>query len=79
MELEFEVHYNSLSELCPPINYKPQYIEEVYRWVFDTITDTRNFQSQYHKNPKRFQLKRDKEKCDAIALSMFNNLENENL
>jgi hypothetical protein len=74
MELAFQEDYNLLNEQCPPVHYAPQKMKEVYRWTFDNIEDTRNFTSQYHKNPKRFQLKSDKEKCSALALSMFNNL-----
>lgn len=51
------------------------HMESVYRWTFENIDDKRNFQSQYHKNPRRFQMKSDKEKCMALALSMFDNLE----
>lgn len=75
MELAFQEDYNLLNEQCPPKDYKPQNIDKVYRWTFENIEDTRNFKSQYHKNPKRFQFKTDKEKCAALALSMFNNLE----
>jgi hypothetical protein len=75
MELEFQESYNMLREKCPPKNYKPKNIESVYRWIFENMEDTRNFQSQYEKNPKRFQLKSDAEKCKGIALSMFNNLD----
>jgi hypothetical protein len=74
MELAFQEDYNLLMEQCPPKEYKPQNMGEVYRWTFENMEDTRNFKSQYHKNPKRFQFKTDKEKCGALALSMFNNL-----
>jgi hypothetical protein len=78
MELEFQENYDLLKEKCPPNDYKPKNIDEVYRWIFDTMEDTRNFQSQHDKNPKRFQFKSDTEKCKALALSMFNNLEGAN-
>ena len=35
-----------------------------------------NFKSQYHKKPKRFNNKNDDEKCEAMALSMFDTVEN---
>lgn len=73
MKFKFQEDYNKLAEQCPPKNYQPKQINEVFRWVFEDIEDERNFESQYHKNPKRFQLKSDYEKCQALALSMFDN------
>ena len=73
MELKFQENYDTLKQLCPPKNYQAKQMTEVFRWVFEDINDERNFESQYHKNPKRFQLKSDKEKCQALALSMFYN------
>jgi hypothetical protein len=75
MLLKYQEDYNALKEICPPKEYKAQYLENVFRWVFDDIADKRNFTSQFHRNPKRFQLKSDVEKCKALALSMFDNLE----
>ncbi len=74
MELEFKDDYDALSIKCPPNHFKPHKIETVYRWTFEKIEDNRNFQSQYHKKPKRFHLKSDIDKCKALALSMFNDL-----
>ena len=78
MELEFQENYDLLKEKCPPKDYKPQNMDKVYRWMFDNTEDPRNFQSQYDRNPKRFQFKSDTEKCKALALSMFNNLDGAN-
>lgn len=75
MKLAFESDYKLLKELCPPPEYAPIHLESVYRWVFATIYDIRNFQTQYHKNPKRFQNNSDAKKCEGLALSMFDDLE----
>jgi hypothetical protein len=74
MTFEFQNDYDNIAN-CPPKDYKAQEIENVFRWFFDDIEDNRNFQTQYHKNPKRFQVKSDLEVCKALALSMFDNLE----
>ena len=74
MEFKFQADYNNLKEQCPPEDYLPKQIENVFRFVFEDIDNQKNFQSQYHKNPKRFQEKSDAEKCEALALSMFDNL-----
>lgn len=75
MQYKFQPEYNQLSEVCPPSAYVANEMGQVYRWVFDSIENPDNFRSQYHKNPKRFQLKSDYEKCQALALSMFNDLD----
>ncbi len=75
IKLAFESDYEVLKELCPPPEYAPIHLENVYRWVFATIEDSRNFQTQYHKNPKRFQNASDARKCEGLALSMFDDLE----
>ena len=61
---------------CPPSTYSPQNLEQVFRWVFDDIEDTRNFQPQYHKNPKRFWGKSPETVCSSLALSLFDTAEN---
>ena len=75
MKLEFDSEYKLLKEQCPPKEYHPLNLEKVYRWVFETIDDSRNFQTQYHKNPKRFQNNSDARKCEGLALSIFDDLE----
>ena len=74
MKYKYQQDYNKLSETCPPTDCSAQEINRVFRWVFDTITDERNFISQFHKNPKRFLNKDDYQKCTAMAFSMFNKL-----
>jgi hypothetical protein len=74
MELEYKEDYDTLNIKCPPNHYKSLEIDNVYRWTFEKIEDKRNFQTQYHKKPKRFQEKSDIDKCKALALSMFNDL-----
>ncbi len=60
-------HQNILN--CPPANYQP--LDKVaYRWVF-VGNEIRNFQSQFEKNPKRFNDLSDLEKCEGTALSLF--------
>jgi hypothetical protein len=75
MIFRFQEDYDTLKEPCPPKHHKTRDMKEVYRWTFETIGDNRNFQSQYHKNPKRFQQKSDIIKCQALGLSCFDNLE----
>ena len=75
MKFAFDNDYELLKQLCPPPEYAPIHLENVYRWVFATIEDSRNFQTQYHKSPKRFQNKTNAEKCEGLALSMFDDLE----
>ncbi len=77
MNFKYQKDYiNLLPEICPPENYVPLKNENVYRWVFEDIRDPENFVPQYHKNPKWFNNWNDTEKCKAMALSMFNSLEN---
>ena len=75
MEFKYQLNYDNLSQSCPPSDHTAGEIESVFRWVFDTITDERNFTSQFHKKPKRFLNKDDVTKCKALGLSMFNNFE----
>ena len=75
MEFKYQADYNNLSQSCPPTDYVTREIDPVFRWVFETIVDERNFKSQYHKKPKRFLNNDDVVKCNALALSMFNSLE----
>ncbi len=57
------------SETCLPIE------RECYRWVFDSIEDIRNFQSQAIKNPVALNNKNDIQKCSFYALSFFMSIE----
>ena len=61
---------------CPPSSYSVQNLEKVFRWVFDDIEDSRNFQPQYHKNPQRFWSKNAEMVCSSLALSLFDTAEN---
>ncbi len=70
MIFEYQNEYDKLDD-CPPKNYDAKDITKVFRWVFEDINDERNFKTQYHKNPKRFQVKSDLEVCKSLALSMF--------
>jgi hypothetical protein len=74
MKFKYQRDYDKLTQSCPPADHVAQDIDPVYRWVFDSIDDERNFKSQFHKNPKRFLNKDDLIKCSALGLSMFNNL-----
>ena len=81
MRFHYQNDYDKLSIDCPPKSYKPQRIR-AFRWVFEDIKDERNFQSHYEKHskhpkpPKRYNDMSDVDKCDSMALSMFNSLEN---
>jgi hypothetical protein len=74
MTFKYQQDYDKLTQACPPADHLAQNIDPVYRWVFDSMDDERNFKSQFHKKPKRFLNKDDLTKCNALALSMFNNL-----
>jgi hypothetical protein len=77
MKFQYQSEFDSLElKECPPNNYKAQNIEQVFRWVFDDMDDSRNFQPQYHKNPKRFWGKTPEMICSSLALSMFDSAEN---
>jgi hypothetical protein len=72
---KYQKDYDKLTQVCPPADYTSQNLNPVYRWVFDFMDDEWNFLSQFHKKPKRFLNRDDITKCNAMALSMFNNLE----
>jgi hypothetical protein len=74
MTFHYQDQYDKLLENCPPKDYKPLNII-AYRWIFEE-DDTRNFQSQFEKQPKRYNDMSDLEKCDSMALSMFTSAEN---
>jgi hypothetical protein len=80
MQYHYQNDYDKLSTDCPPKSYKPNNLK-AFRWVFENITDERNFQSQYEKHtknpkpPKRYNDMNDLDKCEAMALSMFISLE----
>jgi hypothetical protein len=73
MDFKYQDDYDTLQESCPPFHYKSEDIDEVFRWVFDNILNPENFKSAFHKKPQRYLVKNDIEKCDALALSMFDN------
>ncbi len=59
-----------LSVPCPPEDFAPR--ETVaFRWVFEEMKDGENFVPEYLKHPKRFRLKEDPVKCQALGLSFF--------
>ncbi len=70
MDFQFAKDFKKLTIQCPPSYYKPQN-KVVYRWVFDDITDERNFQPVYYRDPKRSLKFSDKDKCQSLALSFF--------
>lgn len=70
MDFQFAEDFKKLTIQCPPSHYKPQN-KRVYRWVFDEITDERNFQPVYYRDPKRSLKFSDKDKCKSLALSFF--------
>ena len=72
MDFQFAEDFKKLTIQCPPNHYKPQN-KLVFRWVFDEITDERNFQPLFYRNPRKYSRKEtsDKEKCGGLALSLF--------
>lgn len=74
-EYKYQQDYDNLKNPCPPSDYTAQEIVPVFRWIFKPIHEPENFLPQYHKKPKRFLNKDDLQKCKALGLSFFNNLE----
>jgi len=63
---------------CPPDHYENR-ILIVYRFVFEDISDERNFSPVLILKPKRIHarmFRRDEAKCQGYGLSLFNTLEN---
>lgn len=74
MVFRYVAHHAKVHGICPPSNYIPAQMT-VYRWVFDPINAPNNFISQYDKDPKRFNDKSDEYRCEAMALSMYTDIE----
>jgi hypothetical protein len=70
----FQFDLEGVGRNCPPADYEQRQIDPVYRWVFDLIEDGRNFLPPFHRNPPRFIHADQKLRCEAMALSMFDNL-----
>lgn len=60
---------------CPPAEYVSRQIDPVYRWVYGNLEDPRNFLPPYLRNPPRFTHAAQKLRCEARALSMFDDLD----
>ncbi|MBK6566440.1 MAG: hypothetical protein IPG18_14840 [Saprospiraceae bacterium] len=73
MEFKYKNDYNALSEKCPPKHFTEQEINPAFRWLFNEH-DPRNFIPQFHRKPKRFINMDDKQKCTAMGLSFFKDL-----
>lgn len=70
MDFDFLEDFKKLTIKCPPEHYKSKNLP-VYRWVFDDITDKRNFQPLFYRNPRKYLGATDFEKCKGLALSFF--------
>jgi hypothetical protein len=70
MDYLFLEDFKKLSITCPPNHYKPKKMT-VYRWVFANIDDEQNFMPVFYRNPKKYFGKTDAEKCNGLALSLF--------
>ncbi len=70
MNFQFLEDYKKLSIACPPKHYKAKNVL-AFRWVFDDISDERNFQPVFYRNPPKYLGANNKEKCDGLALSFF--------
>lgn len=75
MIFKYQTELDRLSVKCPPETCQPIKVS-AFRWVFDDMSDARNFLPVYFQNPQRFFGKREAEKCLAMGLSMFDSLEN---
>ncbi|MFN8715289.1 MAG: hypothetical protein ACK5Z2_20750 [Bacteroidota bacterium] len=74
MEYYYNEQIKLLVQPCPPKNYR-QYNKKVFRWVFDSMEDEKNFKAQAEKNPPVLNDKTDKEKCEYYALSFHSTIE----
>lgn len=80
MAFHYEKQHQQLAIDCPPKSYVSLRIE-AFRCVFEA-DDERNFKSQFEKDsekpkpPKRYNEMSDLEKCERMALSMFDSLDN---
>ncbi len=75
MDFEYSDKFENLSVKCPPDDYLPKNMT-VFRWVFNEITDERNFKPLALQNPKRILDFDDTTKCKSFALSVYNSEEN---
>jgi hypothetical protein len=75
MKLKYQENLESIGRNCPPDGYVAEQITPVYRWVFEQIEDPRNFQAPLFRKPTRFSESSPHRCCEAMALSMFDNLE----
>lgn len=74
MTFLYETDLNALPIECPSADYRPMNTT-AYRFVFDEIDNPDNFKPMFFKNPRRANSMDDVQKCQAMALSLFENLE----
>ncbi len=72
--MKHQAERRDAGEVCPPADYLRSRIANAYRWVFNDIHDSRNFVSPLEKDPPRFLHVTHQRRCEAKALSMFDNL-----
>lgn len=72
--MKHQAERRDAGEVCPPAEYLRSRIAVAYRWVFQDIHDSRNFVAPYYKHPPRFLHASHQQRCEAKALSMFDNL-----
>lgn len=68
---KYQADLSNLAD-CPPGSYKPAHFSSAYRFVFESIDDSRNFEPVAKLKPDRFDKKADGERCEALALSFYN-------
>lgn len=71
---KYQTYFEELKQSCPPKDYMPDN-RIAFRWIFEEIEDEDNFKPVFFKNPKRFNEKSDEERCMAMGLSFFKDLE----
>ena len=64
-----------LSTACPPADSIPKE-GKAFRWVFDEMSDERNFMPHYFRHPGLVHEFGDLKKCRALGRSMFDSLSN---
>jgi hypothetical protein len=73
-EFEYQENISQITN-CPPSNY-----EEVnlisYRWIYEQLTNPKNFVPRYFSRPPKYNWKDDEEKCKDLAISLFDTCEN---
>ncbi len=59
-----------VAEICPPTECVSAEMQ-AYRFTYGLISDKKNFEPVFVKNPRRFNDKADAEKCSSFGISLY--------